>query len=221
MNVQPPTLQHTPEVCGLPLTNLIATATFADVVCVLLRGDRPNDRERAMLDAMLVAACDHGSETPSSVATRASAGSGNALHVAIAAGILAMGPRHGCAIEPAMRMLLRVEDPAAIVAEYRAAGQRIPGYGHRIYTTEDPRTVALRARASSLGFVGTFVARAQAIEHALEVSAGRRLVLNIDGMLAALACELRISPEAGNALFLTSRIPGLAAQARDGTPRHA
>lgn len=205
---------------GEPLTGLIAHATFADVVCLLLRGDRPSMNERALLDAMLIAACDHGSEPPSSVATRASAGSGNPLHVAVAAGILSMGPRHGCAVEDTMRVLARDDDPASLVAEYRAAGKRIPGYGHRVYTTRDPRTLALLARADALGIAGSFVARAQAIERTLEVSAGRRLVLNIDGCLAVLLLELQFPPEAGNAIFLTSRTPGLAAQALAVTAPH-
>ena len=206
---------------GESLTELISHATFADAVCLLLRGDRPSVNERALLDAMLVAACTHGSEPPSSIAARTSASSGNPLHGAVAAGMLGMGPRHGCAIESAMRVLLRTDDPVSFVASCRAAGERIPGYGHRLYITEDPRTVALLSRAAALGLSGQFVVRAQAIERALEASAGRRLVLNIDGCIAALLLELRFPPDVGNAIFLTSRTPGLAAQpfAVMSTPR--
>ncbi|MDO8599636.1 MAG: citrate/2-methylcitrate synthase, partial [bacterium] len=113
-----------PTVGGESLIELISHATFADAVCLLLRGDRPSANERALLDAMLVAACTHGSKPPSSIAACTSASSGNPLHVAVAAGILGMGPRHGCAIELAMRVLLRADDPVSFVASCRAAGER-------------------------------------------------------------------------------------------------
>ncbi|MBI2332866.1 MAG: hypothetical protein HYU84_12030, partial [Chloroflexi bacterium] len=107
---------------------LIAGASFLDVVFLLLRGDRPNDRERAMLEAMLVAVCDHGEEPPSTAAAHTSASTGNGLHVAIAAGLLAMGPKHGCAVSAAMGIFSRGESPESIVHEAIADGQRLPGF---------------------------------------------------------------------------------------------
>lgn len=198
---------------GTPLTTLIATASCVDAVFLLLRGDRPSDHERAMLDAMLVACCDHGAEAPSTAAARTSASTGNALHAALAAGLLAMGPKHGCAVEPAMRMLAVDELPRMVVERAIATGERLPGFGHKAYIEHDPRTLALLARAEALGFRGRYVERVLAIEEALATAKGRRLPLNIDGCLAALALELRWPPEAGNAIFVLGRLSGLAAHA--------
>lgn len=198
---------------GVPLPTLITAASFLDAVFLLLRGDRPSDHERAMLDAMLVACCDHGAEAPSTAAARTAASTGNALHVALAAGLLAMGLKHGCAVEPAMRLLSIDESPRTVVERAVATGERLPGFGHKVYIEHDPRTLALLTRAAALGFRGRYVERAVAIEEALAMAKGRRLPLNIDGCLAALALELRWPPEAGNAIFILGRLPGLTMHA--------
>ncbi|MBI4450151.1 citryl-CoA lyase [Candidatus Uhrbacteria bacterium] len=198
---------------GVPLTTLIATAPFLNAVFLLLRGDRPTENERAMLDAMLVACCDHGAEAPSTVAARTAASTGNALHVALAAGLLAMGPKHGCAVEPAMRLISIDESPRAVVERAVAAGERLPGFGHKVYSEHDPRTVALLARADALNVRGRHVERALAIEEALMAVKGKRFPLNIDGCLAALLLDLRFPSASGNVVFILGRLPGLAAHA--------
>lgn len=210
-------LDGEPTVRGVSLATLIATAPFLDAVFLLLRGDRPSDRERAMLDAMLVACCDHGAETPSTVAARTSASTGNALHIALAAGLLAMGPKHGCAVEPAMRLFATDTAPRTLVEQAVGAGERLPGFGHKVYVESDPRTTALLARAASLGIQSRYVERALAIETELATVKGKRLPLNIDGCLAALALELKFPPVAGNALFILGRLPGLTAHAIEAT----
>lgn len=202
-----------PLVCGIPLAVLIAAAPFLDAVFLLLRGDRPNDRERAMLDAMLVACCEHGAENPSTAAARTAASTGNALHVALAAGFLAMGPKHGCAVEPAMRLLAIDEPPRTVVERALVAGERLPGFGHKVYVESDPRTTALLARAETLSFRGRYVERALAIEVELATMKGKRLPLNVDGCLAAFLLELRFPSTAGNALFILGRLPGLTMHA--------
>lgn len=202
---------------GSPLTTLIATASFLDTVFLLIHGDRPAERERAMLDAMLVACCDHGAEAPSTAAARTAASTGNALHAALAAGLLAMGPKHGCAVEPAMRLFSVDESPRMVVERAVATGERLPGFGHRVYVEHDPRTLALLTRAAELGMAGAYVQRARAIEAALRAVKGRAVPLNIDGCLAALALELRWPPEAGNILFILGRLPGLAAHALEAS----
>jgi len=198
---------------GTPLATLIATASFLDAVFLLLRGDRPSDGECAMLDAMLVACCDHGAEAPSTAAARTAASTGNALHSALAAGLLAMGPKHGCAVEPAMHLFSIDEPPRAAVERALAAGERLPGFGHKVYSEHDPRTVALLARADALNVRGRHVERALAIEEALMAVKGKRFPLNIDGCLAALLLDLRFPLASGNAVFILGRLPGLAAHA--------
>lgn len=206
-----------PIVRGVPLTTLIATAPFLDAVFLLLRGDRPSDRERAMLDAMLIACCDHGADTPSTDAARTAASTGNALHVALAAGLLTMGPKHGCAVEPAMRLLAIDESPRTLVERALVVGERLSGFGHKVYVESDPRTTALFARAETLGVRGRYVERALAIEVELAAVKGKRLPLNIDGCLAALLLELQFPPAAGNAIFILGRLPGLIAHAVDAS----
>lgn len=212
--MQPPSIhESTPGVRGIPFPELIATASFLDAVFLLLRGDRPTANELAMLDAMLIACCDHGEEPPSTAAAHLSASTGNALHAALAAGLLAMGPKHGCAVTDAMELFHKHEDAEDLVRSTLAAGRRLPGFGHKVYTEHDPRTAALLTRAESFRCHGPYVARALAVEAALAQAKGWRLPLNIDGCLAALALELRFPSAAGNAIFILGRLPGLAAHA--------
>ena len=169
--------------------------------------------ERVMLDAALVACCDHGQEPPSAAAARASSSTGNALHVAVAAGLLAMGPKHGCAVSAAMEMFASDAAPEVIVREAIIERRRLPGFGHKVYMEQDPRTMALFARAKVLGYHGNVVTKVLAIEHELHIAKGRQLPLNIDGALAAILLELQFAPVIGNAIFILGRLPGLVAHA--------
>ncbi|MFH1430476.1 MAG: citryl-CoA lyase [Candidatus Uhrbacteria bacterium] len=198
---------------GETLTSLIASSSFLDGVFLLLRGDRPSESERAMLDAMLMACCEHGADPPSTAAVRVSISTGNELHAALAAGLLAMGSKHGCAVSDAMLHFSRAITSDVFVCDMITSGRRIPGFGHKVYTESDPRTIALLARARTLQYHGKHVTYALAVENELAIQKGRRLPLNIDGILAALLLELRFPVEVGNAVFIMGRLPGLIAHA--------
>jgi citrate synthase len=96
------------------------------------------------------------------------------------------------------------------VADYKAKGKRLPGYGHKIYEV-DPRTQILLKIAESTSFSGKFVKLALEIERELANSSGKKLPLNIDGITAALMCELGFSANLGKSLFIVSRVAGIAA----------
>src|SRR3954468_14610254 len=69
--------------------------TFADVVALLLGGRKPDEGERRLVDAMLIAIADHGAGAPSAATARmAATGNRHAPEAAIAAGILAIGDAH-------------------------------------------------------------------------------------------------------------------------------
>lgn len=197
------------------VTDLMQSHTFTEMIFLLYAGKLPTEGERSLLDTMLIAAAEHGVETPSGYVPRVSVASGNSVHVAMAAGMLAMGEAHGGAGEAAAYLLAREETPEALVAEYVAQKKPLPGFGHRIYKNEDPRATLI-ARAAKAGALPLgFFAKASAIEAALEKAKGKKLPLNVDGAFAAGVLALGMHPRAAKALFVLARTAGMGAHAME------
>jgi citrate synthase len=80
---------------GHDLVSLMQQGTYADVVALLLGGHRPDEGERRLIDAILIAISDHGAGAPSAATARmAATGNRHAPEAAVAAGILAIGDAH-------------------------------------------------------------------------------------------------------------------------------
>jgi citrate synthase len=112
------------------------------------------------------------------------------------------------------RDLSPLDAARTLVADYRSAHKRIPGYGHRVHS-DDPRAKRLFAIAVEEGVAGDYVAIAQAIRQALHETLGKDLPLNVDGAIAAVLCELGFAPEMGNGFFAIARTVGLTAHVFD------
>lgn len=195
------------------VSDLMQKHNFTDVIFLLYAGRLPTNGERVLLDAMLVAAAEHGVEVPSLYAPRVSAASGNSVHTAIAAGVLAIGEEHGGAGEAAAHLLERNEDPEKLVAEYVADKKRMPGFGHRIYKDEDPRAKIIYEKAKEAKVPLEAFEKAHAIEAALARVKGKKLPLNIDGAFAAGVLALGMHSRAAKALFVLARVAGMGAHA--------
>ncbi|MDH4207842.1 MAG: citryl-CoA lyase [Anaerolineae bacterium] len=208
---------------GYLVEELMGRVPFADVVFLLLKGELPSKEQGLLMDAMLVSSVDHGATPPSALAARTVASGGAALTASVAAGITSINKHHGGAIEGCMRVLLDAvgrkrasgEDAATvaarIVAEYKEAKKRFPGYGHRVHT-QDPRSVRLFALAEELGLAGEYVEMAHALRLAIKEHMGRDLPMNVDGAIATMLCEMEFPPEMSNGIFAISRSAGLVAQ---------
>lgn len=215
---------------GYRIDELMGRVTFAQAIYLALTGTLPAPDTGRLLDAILVASIDHGATPPSALAARTSASTGAPLNAAIAAGILSINQHHGAAIENSMNTLLQVLHLAAgdvdrlgasadeVVANRRAAGERIAGLGHRIHTA-DPRTARLFALAQETGIAGQGVAAVRALAAALERQTGRALPINVDGAIAALLVDLDLPPALANAFFIMARVPGLIAQIHEEQTR--
>lgn len=196
---------------GQDLIDLIADRSLSDLVFLLWRGDFPRHKERSLLESMLVAVVEHGVASPSIYVPRVVASTGNPLNAALAAGVLAIGETHGGAVEAAAFMLASEKPAGDVVAERLAEKRVVPGFGHKVYTTRDPRATALFEKAKSLGFSCRAFEKAYAIEASLEQAKGRKLPLNVDGAIAAGLLELRFDPRYGGAFFIIPRMVGMAA----------
>src|SRR5690606_35291941 len=216
---------------GYPIEDLIGRVSIGDLLYCLVRGELPSPGLGKLLDALLVAGCDHGPHAPSIAAARMAATTGVPVNAAIATGINLLGNVHGGAGEQAMEMLyymadqvrdgLDLEDAAAMGREVEARVGRfrfLPGFGHRFHPV-DPRTHRLiqlcedweREQADSPPGRVSYVAIARALEAALKERKGRLIPLNVDGAQAIILCTLGFEPAAAKAFFCVSRSLGITA----------
>jgi citrate synthase len=98
-----------------------------------------------------------------------------------------------------------------LVRQKRTAGERVPGFGHRVHSAVDPRVDVLFGLARDAGLDGDGIRCARAIEAAL-ATVVRPIPLNIDGALAAVLYDLGFPPLVGTLLFIISRVAGLSAE---------
>jgi citrate synthase len=98
-----------------------------------------------------------------------------------------------------------------IVSRFREAKQQIPGLGHPIHKTVDPRTPKLFALAAENGFSGRYVALMELIGVEASRSAGRPLPVNATGAIGAIASELELSWRICRGLAVMARAIGLVA----------
>lgn len=187
---------------------------FADAIWLVLKGEKPSEKESEMFNTILSSSIDHGIGNPSSISARTVQSGGNDMNTSVAAGILSLGDDHGGAIENCMRMLQDDRSAEDIVKVYLAEGKRIPGLGHKIYTEEDPRAENIMAKAEDLGLAGKAVEQMRAIRREF---ADRKvdLVINIDGGIAAVMSDLGWDYRLGKGIFIIARTPGLVAHVRE------
>jgi citrate synthase len=208
---------------GYDVTALMAQRSFTDTIFLLHQARLPNEGERRLLDAILVAVADHGAGAPSCATARlAASGNRQSLSAAIAAGILAIGDEHGGAGSACMEIIARGVEMAAkesislqevarrIVQDSVACKRRLPGLGHRSHSI-DPRTAVLFAMAREHGVAGDGVTFIEALgQIASEMI--RPLPVNIDGALAAVLYDLGFPAPFGKLVFIIGRVAGLTAE---------
>ena len=212
---------------GYDLIKLIGVIPFPSVLYLLFKGELPDPKVAKLIDALMVASIDHGPGTPSVLAARTVASGGAPLGAAAAAGLLTLNKYHGAAIGDSMEAIQRVYalssgeidklDQAAdtMVLEWRQAGRRIAGFGHRQHKKIDPRLERLFQLAKEADVPGVHLEAARAIVRALKRTTSKDLPINIDGATAALLCEINFPPDLSNALFMVARITGILAHANE------
>ena len=107
-----------------------------------------------------------------------------------------------------------------MVADIKASGARISGFGHRIHT-KDPRTARLFALAAEAGLTegsARHVAAARAVERAFAAT-GKPLPVNVDGAIGAILADLGLDPRVFNGIFMIARTPGLVAHVTEEQTR--
>jgi citrate synthase len=199
------------EVRGRDLTaDLMGTVGFTEYFHLLLTGREPTDDQRFFLDLLLVAIAEHGM-MPTNVAARMTlAADPDALQGAVAAGILGCGPVLLGTSEECAR-LLEHDDPVAEVHRLRAAGDKVPGFGHPVHKPLDPRAERILELADERGVSGTHVARAREVRDAVAEAWGRPLTMNVSMPIAAVMLDLGFSSTVVKAVPILARTAGLLA----------
>lgn len=212
---------------GYPLDEVMGRLTFGEAIYLLLMGEVPSPGIGSLMEAMLVSFIDHGATPPSTLAARNTATTGAATRACVAAGLLGFGKYHGGDIETCMQFLDTGLDlvrqgksyrqaAEQVVQQAREANEALPGFGHRFHT-RDPRAARLFQMALELEIEGQHIQMIRAVEMVLHDHAGADapLPVNIDGAIAAVCGDLGIPPSIANALFIISRVPGIAAHAEE------
>ena len=220
---------------GYPIQELIGARQLpADDLADAARRAADARRRRALLEAALVAAVDHGPHAPSIAISRMAVTCGLPLNGAMASAINVLGDVHGGAGQQCMELF------AAIAARIGAGEPSADGGRAGARRASSPRTArsspasatasirSIRARCRCSSWCATAqragdgeraaIARiARAIERSLGRRKGRPIPMNIDGATAVIYCELGFAPPLGRGLFILSRSVGILAHAWEQT----
>jgi citrate synthase len=182
----------------------------------MLNGVKPSETATRTMDLALVLHAEHELNA-STFAARVIAATLSDVHSAITGAIGALkGPLHGGANEGVMRLLHTIDkagaDPVEYVKNMLAAKQKISGFGHRVYKTEDPRATHLRKMSEQLGKDAgqpKWYDMSRAIE--LYINADKKLNANVDFYSASTYATLGIDIDLYTPIFAISRIAGWTA----------
>ncbi|HZS76144.1 MAG TPA: citrate synthase [Ktedonobacteraceae bacterium] len=181
----------------------------------MLHGEMPDEYDAHVLDVALILHADHELNA-STFAARVTAATLAGMYASITAAIAALsGPLHGGANEQVMRMLQRIGEPDRAESYIEGAlerKERVMGFGHRVYKTEDPRATWLRQMSEELGKRkgdSRWYEMSRTIEGYIKEHKG--LNANVDFYSASVYYMLGFPVDLDTTVFACSRITGWTA----------
>ncbi len=190
--------------------------TIAERFLLRWRGEADPNHVKA-IDAYWVSAAEHGMNA-STFTARIVASTGADVAAALSSAVGALsGPLHGGAPSRVLTMLDQVEaggDADAWVKQALDRGDRLMGFGHRVYRAEDPRAHVLRRIARELGSERFEVAEALEVAALAELKArkpDRVLATNVEFWSAVVLDYAEIPPEMFTSMFTCARVAGWSA----------
>lgn len=191
-----------------------ADLPIAESLWEAITSDETDPNGLAVLQAALVLMSDHGLAA-STLGVRVAASTRANLYSVVAAGLGCIdGPLHGSAADPVIRfMSSAIDDPIGALATHLRSGERVPGFGHVIYTDRDPRAEELLRllRDSAHGADPTVVAAADVVIE--EVSNRFDTFPNSDFALATFTLAYGLRADTPETVFAFARIVGWTAHA--------
>ncbi len=200
----------------LPLVDADRSLSHAANFLWMLTGEKPIAEATRAFDVALILHADHELNA-STFAARVIAATLSDVHSAMTGAIGALkGPLHGGANEAVSHMLDAIEkshvDPVEHVRGMLARKEKVSGFGHRVYKTEDPRATHLRRMSEELGRAAgntRWFDMSKAIE--AFIKGEKKLNANVDFYSASTYTTLGITPDLFTPIFAVSRIAGWAA----------
>jgi len=180
----------------------------------MLTGQVPEPEQARAVEQYLISTIDHGFNA-STFTARVIASTGADLGAAVVGAIGAMsGPLHGGAPSRALAMLDAIGTPENAepwIRDAVLAGSRIMGFGHRVYKTDDPRSLMLRRVAERIG--GDIVDFAEQVERTVvdvlaELKPGRHLYTNVEFYAGVVMSRCGLPRELFTPTFTSSRVIG-------------
>ena len=199
------------------------TASHAADTLSMMLGRKPDAREVAALDAYFVTVCDHGMNA-STFTTRVIASTHADLFASVTGGYCALtGPLHGGAPEPVLEMLDAIGSRERIKPWVDSAlkrGERLMGFGHRVYRVRDPRADVLKGAIERFAGGGMDLPFASEVEAYIRAALKKKnpdrpLDTNVEFFTAILLDALKIPRQAFTPIFAVARAAGRTAHARE------
>jgi citrate synthase len=197
---------------GLELIEPKADLNIATNFLYMLKGEMPTEREAHIMDVCLILHADHELNA-STFTARVIAGTLADVYGAVTGAIAALsGPLHGGANTNVMKMLLEIGSPERSeewLKDALANKKKIMGFGHRVYKTEDPRSVWLRRFSKEMGEAKSETRWFEILERlrALMFS-GKKLYPNVDYYSGSVYYLMDIPLDLFTPIFAVSRIAG-------------
>jgi citrate synthase len=216
---------HRINVRGYPLEDIIRKLSFAEAVFLTIRGELPTREQGRVMDAVLCGIVDHGLFAPTSLAARVIASaSPESIMPGVAGALLTVGsvtvsPQHTAeVIGEALVMvkelgITRSEAARRIVAAHISQKKRLPGLGHPLHPTGDPRAIALKEVAVQTGIWGEKGETYEEVARLFVDAIGKSLPINIDGMMGCVLSEMAFEPKEMAGIAALSFMPGIIAHA--------
>jgi citrate synthase len=209
----------------VPQSEIDEAGSIPERFLIRWRGEA-NPQHVKAIDAYWISAAEHGMNASTFTARIvASTGADSAAALSAAVGALS-GPLHGGAPSRVLQMLDDVErsgDPEGYVKALLDRGERLMGFGHRVYRAEDPRARVLRRTCKELGSPRFEVAEALEKAALAELQArkpDRVLATNVEFWSAVTLDHAQVSPELFTPMFTCARVAGWSAhileQKREG-----
>jgi citrate synthase len=187
----------------------------------MMHGEVPREEHAAAVEKYLISTIDHGFNA-STFTARVITSTGADLAAAVVGAIGALsGPLHGGAPSRALAMLDAIgaaENAEPWLRRPVESGDRLMGFGHRVYKTDDPRSVMLHDVARSLGGEKLELAEhieATAIRVLDELKPGRSLYTNVEFYAGVVMDACGVPRELFTPTFASSRVIGWCTHVRE------
>jgi 2-methylcitrate synthase len=201
---------------GKPVVEPDRSLSHAANFLLMLNGTPPSKTAERALDIALILHADHELNA-STFAARVTAATLSDMHSAVTSAIGALkGPLHGGANEAVFKILMEIDrdgaDPVDYVKGMLGQKKKVPGFGHRVYHTEDPRATHLRTMSRDLGN-SSGNPKWFEYSHKIEefIKADKKLNANVDFYSASTYHTLGIDVDLFTPVFAVSRISGWTA----------